>query len=127
MKTTRTKKTPGPEHPITVEPTPGRVIVTINGQTIADTRSARTMREATYPPVQYVPRSDVNMSLLERTQHATYCPYKGDCSYYTITIGGIRSENGVWTYENPYEAVREIKDHLAFYPEAVDAIEIERT
>jgi uncharacterized protein (DUF427 family) len=63
------------------------------------------------------------MTLLKRTDNATYCPYKGDCSYYSIPVGGERATNAVWTYETPYAAVAEIKDHLAFYPNRVDAIE----
>jgi len=124
MQTKRKIKIPGPTHPITIKPTPGRVVVTLNGEAIADTRAALTLNEASYPPVQYIPRGDVNMSLLTRTHHSTYCPYKGDCAYYSVSTGGQRSENGVWTYEAPYEAVSEIKDYLAFYPEAVDAIEV---
>ncbi|MFC6518538.1 DUF427 domain-containing protein [Undibacterium arcticum] len=114
---------PGPDHPITIEPNPTRVVVSIAGRVIADTRAALTLREASYPAVQYIPRKDVDMSLLERTDHATYCPYKGECAYYSIPIGGERSENAVWTYEAPFAAVAEIKDHLAFYPDRVDAIE----
>jgi uncharacterized protein (DUF427 family) len=114
---------PGPDHPITVTPNPARLVIRIGGRTIADTRAALTLREASYPPVQYVPRQDVDMSLLERTSHTTYCPYKGDCSYYSIPSGGERSVNAVWTYETPYEAVAGIKDHLAFYPNRVDSIE----
>jgi uncharacterized protein (DUF427 family) len=121
--TTKTIKIPGPDHPITIEPNPARVVVTLGGRVIADTRAALTLREATYPPVQYVPRKDVDMSLLETTSHATYCPYKGDCAYYSIPSGGDRSVNAVWTYEAPYEAVVQIKDHLAFYPNRVDSIE----
>jgi uncharacterized protein (DUF427 family) len=121
--TTKTIKTPGADHPITIEPNPARVVVSLGGRVIADTRAALTLREATYPPVQYVPRKDVDMSLLERTSHATYCPYKGDCAYYRIPLGGERSMNAVWTYEAPYEAVVQIKDHLAFYPNRVDSIE----
>jgi uncharacterized protein (DUF427 family) len=64
------------------------------------------------------------MTLLERTDHATYCPYKGECSYFSIPSGGDRATNAVWTYEAPYEAVSPIKDHLAFYSDRVDAIEI---
>ncbi|MFC3107636.1 DUF427 domain-containing protein [Undibacterium arcticum] len=116
-------KIPGPDHPITIEPNPTRVVVSIAGRVIADTRAALTLREASYPAVQYIPRKDVDMSLLERTDHATYCPYKGECAYYSIPIGGERSENAVWTYEAPFAAVAEIKDHLAFYPDRVDAIE----
>jgi uncharacterized protein (DUF427 family) len=108
-------KVPTPDHPITVKPNPSRVVVSIGGQVIADTRAALTLREASYPAVLYIPRQDVDMSLLERTDHATYCPYKGDCSYYSIPQGGERSANAVWSYESPYPAVAGIKDHLAFY------------
>jgi uncharacterized protein (DUF427 family) len=90
---------------------------------IADTSRALTVREASYPPVQYIPRSDVDLAALQRTGHATYCPYKGDCAYYSIPAGGERSVNAVWTYEAPYAAVGEIAGHLAFYPDRVDAIE----
>jgi uncharacterized protein (DUF427 family) len=92
---------------------------------IADTREALTLREAAYPAVLYIPRKDVDMALLERTAHTTYCPYKGDCSYYSIPSGGERSANAVWTYENPYTAVEPIKGYLAFYPDRVDAIEVQ--
>jgi uncharacterized protein (DUF427 family) len=69
-------------------------------------------------------RSDADMSLLVRTTHYTYCPYKGDCTYYSIPIGGAKSEYAVWTYEKPYEGVADIKEYLAFYPTRVDAIEV---
>jgi uncharacterized protein (DUF427 family) len=116
-------KEPGPDHPITIESTRARVVVTVNGRVVADSRNALTLREASYPPVQYIPRKDVDMALLERTDHATYCPYKGDCAYYSIPSGGARSKNAVWSYEAPYAAVAAIKDHLAFYRDRVDAIE----
>jgi uncharacterized protein (DUF427 family) len=120
------KLVPGPDHPITIEKNPARVVVTVGGRVIADSRRALSLREASYPAVQYIPREDVDMSQLQRTQHATYCPYKGDCSYYSITPGGERSVNAVWTYESPYAAVAEIKEHLAFYPNRVDSIEERR-
>jgi uncharacterized protein (DUF427 family) len=116
-------KIPGPDHPITIAPNPARVVVSVGGRVIADTRNALTLREAALPAVQYVPREDVDMSQLERTDRATYCPYKGDCAYYSIPAGGARSANAVWTYETPYAAVAEIKNRLAFYPSRVDAIE----
>ena len=116
-------KVPGPDHPISIAPNPARVTVTIAGRTVADTRSALTLTEASYGPVQYIPRKDVDMTLLERTDHRTYCPYKGDCAYYSIPLGGERSVNAVWTYEAPYPAVAAIKDHVAFYPRRVDAID----
>jgi len=116
-------KIPGPDHPITIQPNAKRIVVTVACKVIADTRAALALKEATYPGVQYIPRKDVNMSLLSRTEHGTYCPYKGDCNYFSIPAGGERSTNAVWTYEAPYAAVAAIKDHVAFYPDRVDSIE----
>jgi uncharacterized protein (DUF427 family) len=116
-------KIPGPDHPITIERNSARVVVTVGGRVVADTREALTLREASYLPVQYIPRKDVDISLLERTNHVTYCPYKGDCSYYSIPVGGDRSVNAVWTYENAYPAVAAINGYVAFYPGRVGAIE----
>jgi uncharacterized protein (DUF427 family) len=117
-------KTPGPDHPIIITPTSGRVVVTVASKVIADSKNALTLQEASYPAVQYIPRADIDMSLLTRTDHHSYCPYKGDASYYSIPIGGERARNAVWTYEDAYPAVATIKDHLAFYPDRIDAIEI---
>ena len=117
-------KIPGPDHPITIGASASRVVVSVGGRKIADSTSALGLREASYPEVLYIPRKDVDMSLLERTDHSTYCPYKGDCSYYSIPAGGERSVNAVWTYESPYDAVASIKDYVAFYPDRVDTIEI---
>ncbi|MGA8661444.1 MAG: DUF427 domain-containing protein [Candidatus Cybelea sp.] len=116
-------KIPNSEHPITIEPNRSRVRITVAGWVVADTARALTLRESDYPPVQYVPRDDVDMSLLERSDNQSYCPYKGDAAYYSIAVGGGRGKNAVWTYEAPYAAVAEIKDHLAFYPDRVDSIE----
>ena len=118
----REPRIPGPDHPITIERNAKRIVIRAGGVVIADTSNALTLREANYPPVQYIPRSDVQMSQLERTDHATYCPYKGECSYYSITAGGEPAINAVWTYEKPYDAVAEIAGHLAFYPTRVDSI-----
>jgi len=118
----KTVKIPGPDHPIAIEPNPRRVVVRAAGRIVADTREALILREANYPPVLYIPRKDADLSQLERTDHSTYCPYKGDCAYYSIPAGGDRSTNAVWTYEAPYAAVAEIKGHLAFYPDRVDSI-----
>jgi uncharacterized protein (DUF427 family) len=119
----KTIKIPNADHPITIEPNSGRVRVLSGGKLIADTRNALTLHESDYPPVHYIPRSDVDMQLLARTDNETYCPYKGDAAYYSIAPGGDRAVNAVWTYEAPYDAVAVIKDHLAFYPDRVDAIE----
>jgi uncharacterized protein (DUF427 family) len=119
----RAIKIPGPDHPITIEPNPHYLVVKVAGRKVAETRAALALREAGYPAVQYIPRNDVDMALLARTEHATYCPYKGECAYYSIPIGGGRSVNAVWSYESPYPAVAAIKDYLAFYPDRIDAME----
>jgi uncharacterized protein (DUF427 family) len=117
-------KVPGPDHPISITPTKGRVSVIVNGKRVADTGAALTLNESAYPAVQYIPRQDVDMTQLQRTSHQTYCPYKGECAYYSIPAGGERSVNAVWTYESPYAAVSAIREYLAFYPNRVDAIEV---
>jgi uncharacterized protein (DUF427 family) len=116
---------PGPDHPITVAANPGRVVVTWGGKVVADSRNALALQEASYPAAQYIPREDVDFSLLERTDHTTYCPYKGESAYYSIRVGEKVAENAVWTYEAPYDSVAEIKDHVAFYPDRVDSIEVQ--
>ena len=120
---TKPVKIPGPDHPITIEHNPKRVVVKIADRVIADTKSALALKEASYPVVQYIPRKDVDMSLLERTDHTTYCPYKGDVRTTAFPLGGARAVNAVWSYEAPYAAVAEIKDYVAFYPDRVDSIE----
>ena len=117
-------KIPGPDHPITISPAEGKIRVTVAGKIVAESTRALRLEEKGYPAVYYLPRGDADMTLLVRTTHYTYCPYKGDCTYYSIPIGGSRSENAVWTYERPHEAVADIKDHLAFYPTRVDATEV---
>ncbi len=116
-------KIPNSDHPITIERGGTRVRVTAGGRVVADTARALTLRESDYPPVRYIPREDVDMSVLQRSDNQSYCPYKGDAAYYSIEIGGDRGKNAVWTYEAPYEAVAEIKEYLAFYPDRVDSIE----
>jgi uncharacterized protein (DUF427 family) len=115
-------KLPGPDHPISILRNPARVVVSVAGRVVADTRNALTLREAAYPPVQYIPREDVDSSQLKRTDHATYCPYKGDCNYYSVPAGGRKSVNAVWSYEDPFPAVAQIRGHVAFYPDRVDEI-----
>ncbi|MBN3755989.1 DUF427 domain-containing protein [Paraburkholderia sp. Tr-20389] len=123
VNTAKPVKVPGSDHPITIERNTSRVVVTVAGQIVADTRDALTLSEAHYPPVLYIPRKDVRMALLERTDHSTYCPYKGDAAYFSIPSGGERALNAIWTYESPYPAVEPIRDHLAFYTHRVDSIE----
>jgi|SRR6478752_978494 uncharacterized protein (DUF427 family) len=116
-------KIPGPDHPISIARSNKRVRVTLAGRVVADTTRAFTLLEASYKPVFYIPRDDADMSLLKRTGHKTHCPYKGDASYFSIVANGRSSNNAVWTYEQPFPAVGSIKEHLAFYPDRVDAIE----
>lgn len=117
-------KVPGPDHPITIAPAEKRVRVSFAGRTVADSRRALVLNEAGYKPVFYIPRADADMALLARSAHASHCPYKGDASYFTISVQGRTAENAVWCYEQPFPAVAAIKDHLAFYPNRVDKIEV---
>ncbi len=126
MPTLKEPKIPGPDHPITISPNPQHVTVKVAGKVVADTRMSLSLQEASYPAVIYVPRGDVDMSALKKTDHRTYCPYKGECSYYSIPAGGDRSNNAIWSYESPYASVEQIKDHMAFYPDRIDSIEIEK-
>jgi uncharacterized protein (DUF427 family) len=119
-------KHPNADHPITVTPTEGRVRVVFGGRVIADSRRALTLREARYPPVQYIPREDAEMSHFQPSAHQTHCPYKGDASYFSLKAGGNSAENAVWSYRAPYPAAQRIAGHLAFYPDRVDSIEITR-
>ncbi|MFI9383630.1 DUF427 domain-containing protein [Kutzneria sp. NPDC052558] len=113
-------KIPNEQHPITVTASGRHVVATVGGQVIADTKDALTLQESTYPAVQYIPRKDVDFGLLERSDHTTYCPYKGDAAYYSIRAGETSADNAVWTYEAPYDAVAQIKEYVAFYPNVVD-------
>jgi uncharacterized protein (DUF427 family) len=111
---------PTAEHPITIEPTQGRVVVRIGDTVVADSRGALTLQESTYPAVQYIPMADVDQSLLRRTDTATYCPFKGDASYYSVETPDGTVDDAIWTYEKPYDAVAEIVGHAAFYANRAD-------
>ncbi|QAU46158.1 DUF427 domain-containing protein [Bradyrhizobium guangzhouense] len=117
-------KLPGPDHPITITQNPRRVRVTAGDIVIAESSKALTLKEARYPAVQYLPREDANMALLERTERTTHCPYKGDASYYSIKADGKTLDNAIWTYETPFPAMTEISGHLAFYPDKVKIEEV---
>ncbi|KQQ42055.1 DUF427 domain-containing protein [Nocardioides sp. Leaf307] len=117
---TRPVKVPDASHPISVTATGQPVTVSVDGHVVARTDAALSLAEAGYPPVQYVPIGDVDPLVLTRTEHATYCPYKGEAAYYSLVVGGRTLENKVWTYDTPYPAVAEIAGHVAFYPDVVD-------
>lgn len=116
-------KVPDARHPIAITPNPLRVRVIVGGVIVAETTRALTLREASYPAVQYIPREDVVSDLFEKSERHSHCPYKGDAGYYTVTAGGLVRRDAAWCYENPFPAVAAIAGHLAFYPEKVDAIE----
>jgi len=117
-------KLPGPDHPITITRNPRRIRVTAGDIVIAESTNALTLKEARYPAVQYLPREDANMALLERTERTTHCPYKGDASYYSVKADGKTLDNAIWTYETPFPAMAEITGHLAFYPDKVKIEEV---
>jgi uncharacterized protein (DUF427 family) len=122
MITTREPKIPGPEHPITIEPAGVRVVACVGAQIVADTTRALTMREASYPPVHYIPLEDVDQTLLTASATQTYCPYKGDASYYGIAAADGERADAVWSYREPYDAVADIAGHVAFYTDRVDVV-----
>ena len=115
---------PDADHPIAIAPNPKRVVVRAGGKVIADTNAALTLREASYPAVQYIPRDDVDLGVLDRSDHHTWCPYKGEASYFSIP-GIDRGENAIWSYEQPHDAVASIRDYLAFYPDRVTIEELD--
>jgi len=112
-------KLPGPEHPITITPHEGRVVVRFGNTVVADSERALVLREAGYPLVFYIPREDTEHTHFERSSHTTHCPYKGDASYFTLTDGTRRADNAVWSYEKPYPAMAKIANHVAFYRDKV--------
>ena len=116
-------KVPGPDHPITIAPNRRRIRVVLGGVIVAETTRAMTLREASYPAVQYIPREDLTPDLFEPTAKSTHCPYKGDASYFTITAGGLERRDAAWSYATPFPAVAAIAGHVAFYPDKMDAIE----
>ncbi len=111
---------PSAKHPITIEPTEGRVVVRIGDRVVADSRHALTLQESTYHAVQYIPIADVDASVLRRTDTSSYCPFKGDASYYSVETPDGTVDDVIWTYEKPYAAVSEIADHLAFYTDRAE-------
>lgn len=118
---TRAVKIPDAAHPITIRSTGSRVTVRVGGIKVAESDSALSLAEAAYPVVQYIPIDDVDQSLLVRTETQTYCPYKGDASYYSVRTPDGRTETDlIWTYEQPYAAVAEIAGHVAFYPDRAE-------
>jgi uncharacterized protein (DUF427 family) len=112
-------KLPGPDHPITIAPHEGQVVVRAGERVIADTTQALELQEADYPVALYVPLADVDGATLQRSETTTHCPYKGDASYFTVVTDDGTLEDVVWTYETPHEAVAEIRGHVAFYPNRV--------
>jgi len=110
---------PGPDHPITVEPTPGRVEVHVGNRVIAESGSALTLREADYPPVQYLPLADADPGVLRPTETTSYCPYKGEASYWAIATEDGELADAVWGYEHPHAAMAMLAGHIAFYPDRV--------
>jgi uncharacterized protein (DUF427 family) len=119
--TSRPVLEPTTDHPITIAPTGARVTVRVNGEAVADTQAALQLQESTYPAVQYIPVNDVVQERLSRADTSTYCPYKGEASYYNVTTAaGDTVEDVIWTYEQPYPAVAAIAGHVAFYPDKAD-------
>jgi uncharacterized protein (DUF427 family) len=116
-------KMPGPGHSMTIAPNPKRVRVTFAGRVVADTTRALTVREATLPVADYIPREDVDLSLLAPADTCFTCPYKGEATRYSVIAGGRVAESAAWSFEHPYSCVAALAGRLTFVPEAMDAIE----
>lgn len=114
-----------PDRIMDYTPAGRRIRVTFGGELIADTVAAIALQEADYPVAYYLPRGDVRMDLMRRTEHSTHCPFKGDASYWTLEAGGRTAENAVWSYETPFDEAGIIKEYVAFYGSKVDAIDVE--
>lgn len=115
---------PGLDPPITIEPTGSRVVVTLGGRVVADSSAALTLREASHPPVQYLPLADVDAAVLRPSDHTSWCPFKGRATYSSLQVGDVVADAAMWTYEAPHDAVAAIKGHVAFYPDRVDSIAV---
>jgi len=111
------------DHPISIAPHPGRLRVSWNGKTVADTTDALLLLEASYPGVRYIPRNDVDMTLLTKSQHRTRCPYKGEANYFSLSNDGKTAENAIWSYEAPLPVASQIAGYLAFDPKFVEFME----
>jgi uncharacterized protein (DUF427 family) len=125
--TTQEPRIPGPDHPVTIETTGVRVVAFVGTHVIADTNRALTMREANYPPVYYIPLEDADQTLLVASVTQTFCPYKGDASYYSIALKDGRGTerlltDAVWSYREPYDSVASIAGHIAFYTDRVEVV-----
>ena len=113
-----------PAHRVDLLPETRRVRVTFAGAVIADSKAALRVEETGHGPVHYVPEKDVRLDLMRPTDHKTYCPFKGDCSYWTVEVGGGKAENAVWGYRAPYDEAKRLAGHYAFYTSRVDSIEV---
>lgn len=120
----RQVRIPNEDHPIVISRTSERIRVRVGDQWIADTTNALSLREAAYPPVFYVPIGDVDASVLRSSDHATYCPYKGECAYYHVEAGGRLVADAIWYYPEPYASVELIRGHVAFYPDRIDELRV---
>ncbi len=111
----------GPRHRILFGTFPRRVRAVLDGKVVVDTRRGRLLHESNLLPALYVPIDDVDTSLLQRTDHTTHCPFKGDASYWSIVTDDRTAENAVWGYEEPMEGAEWLADHVAFYWDRLDA------
>lgn len=116
----REQKTPGPDHPITIEANGTHVVAKVGDTVVAETHDALTLNESNYPPAYYVPLTDVDSSLLRPSATTTYCPYKGEASYYSVETPSGEVTDAMWFYPEPYDAVGEIAEHVAFYTDKLD-------
>lgn len=96
------------------------IVVTHNGVVIVDTKSPLRILETSHPPTYYLPRADLDVSVLEPVAGTTFCEFKGLASYADLVVGESRLSRAVWWYEKPSAGYLELVDHIALYPGRVD-------
>ncbi|MEE8488099.1 MAG: DUF427 domain-containing protein [Gemmatimonadota bacterium] len=109
-----------PDYRVDLESDTKRIRVRFDGEIVADSRRTLVVRETKHDPVIYFPREDVRFERLERTRHQTFCPFKGDASYWSLRVGDRIEDNAAWSYESPFDEVAGLKDYIAFYPDRVE-------
>jgi len=102
-------------HTLYLEDSPRRVRVIFNGETVADSCKVKLLHETGHLPIYYFPEEDVRMDLLKESDHTTYCPFKGDASYWSVRVDDKVAENAVWSYREPIDSAPPLSGLVAFY------------
>lgn len=111
--------------PPRIEATPRRIIIELNGVTLADTTGAYRVLETSHPPVYYLPTADIGMQYLTQTAQQSFCEFKGHANYWTVTVGSRIEVNAGWSYEAPDAGYTPIRGFIAFYAGRMDLCSVD--